>query len=235
MFRLGLALRGDFERQTNQGREAVSRGWTGGIRAAARGLEKDLEAAFAAGGLGRLGRIWQSDVFPTPPRHSPRAAAIVYPKGKPDQGAYKSAVAFSAGHSTTVRPSQDGGWLAIPTRAALGGARRLGGEPLTPGVFERMRRVRLRYVFVSAELSLLVADNVRQSVSAKGKFRGYRRYTARSSSEREDSVVMFVLKPLATLTARADAEALARKWQAAAPGLIDQAVVIQLKTSLRGR
>jgi hypothetical protein len=176
-----------------------------GMREATIGLKDALRADVIAGGLGdRFAKTWRGKTFPET-GESLGAASYVWSR------APKLIDAFDRG--VTIR-SAAGFFLAIPTAAAGGQGRSLGGrrERITPGGWERRTGIKLRFVYRPRGPSLLVADQSR--ISSKGLAARNRRKTG------DATVVVFILVPQVRLKKRLDIEPIAREFAAKVPGLI---------------
>jgi len=131
-----------------------------------RGLEKTIEGAIAASGLGaRLPRTMQSNV---------------YPKGKPSLGAAgivwsKATEVIEAFGNGVVIQGKDGGWLAIPTPEVAkirgfraieavqgGGVRGVGRKTarITPKSFQAATGLRLQFIYTGTQIAFLIATGV---------------------------------------------------------------------------
>lgn len=122
---------------------------TNAVRKVARKIEKDLEAATAQAGLGKLSRAWASKVYPEKP--SLGAAAIVYAKGEDRTNG--ALWAYTQG--ATIAP-KFGKYLWIPTDAVI----KRGGAKIGPRDFEEAG-IPLRFVppMPGRPYPLLVAEN----------------------------------------------------------------------------
>ena len=205
--KLSAKIDGDLRRiladELTQAETAV----TEGMRDATEGLKADLRQQIVGAGLGpKLANTWRSEVYPKNGA-SLRAAGYVFSKA-PD--------IVSAFEDGAVIRSQKGFWLAIPTPAAGKG---VGGKRMDPGMWERMRGQRLRFVYRSSGVSLLVADNMRARNGKRGGFaKGSN--SAQRSGNGLASVVMFILVPQVSLRKRLDVAAAAQKWIDAVPDLV---------------
>ena len=128
-----------------------------------------------------------------------KAAGLVYSRapvivGAHDQGA-------------TIR-SKDGFWLAIPLPAAGKGPR---GKRMTPGLWEKLRGQRLRFIYRRGKPSLLVAENQRARQGQRGGFSAASQ-KAQASGRGLVTVPMFLLVPQVTLKKKFDIDRSARRW-----------------------
>jgi hypothetical protein len=115
--------------------------------------------------------------------------------------------------------SKQGLFLAIPTPAAgrFGDARR----KITPGAWERISGLRLRFVYRRGSPSLLVADNAR--LTKRGRVTaniGHRQGAAYTRLAGRTTVPLFILVPQVTVRKRLDVDGAAQKWIAALPRLV---------------
>ena len=182
---------------------------TAGIREATDGLKAELRAQITGAGLGsRLANTWRGEV---------------YPKGQPSIGAAGYVWSKAPGivrlyaEGTVIR-SKHGLFLAIPTPAAgrFGDGRR----KITPGAWERIHGLRLRFVYRRGRLSLLVADGARLTRRGRaapnvGRAKGaaFTRLAGRTT------VPIFVLVPQVSVRKRLDVDGAAQKWLRALPQL----------------
>lgn len=174
-----------------------------GVAAAAEGLKNEIRQQIEAAGLGtRLGNAVGANVYPRQ-GGSVGAAGYVFPRGK------KAVEIFDSFNSGTTIRAKNGLWLAIPTKNAFLGGR--GGHRPTPGEFEKATGIRLRVV--------------KPRRSAKGRYQLLVGDSRRASRGRAAaSVVFFILVPSVRLGKRLSFDALAEKWAARVPGLIDAAL-----------
>ena len=192
----------------------IERAAAAGTREAGRGLKTELRRQVTSAGLGqRLARTWRD-------RHYPNqrldAASLVYTK------APQIIRAFDEG---AVIRSKSGLWLAIPTPNAP--RRGVGGKRINPSHFPEHRFGPLRFVYRRSGPSLLVAEDLRASVSRKtGGLRGFRRANerARRTGRGVATVVMFLMVPQVRLPKRLDVARAAERWLAKLPALVDQQI-----------
>ena len=148
--RLLAAIQGDLKELLQAELRTAERAVTAGVRAATDGLKTELRRQITGAGLGnRLANTWRGEVYPKSGQ-SIAAAGHVWSK------APKLVRLYAEG---AVIRSKAGLFLAIPTPAAgrYGDARR----KITPGAWERIHGLRLRFVYRRGSPSLLVADNAR--------------------------------------------------------------------------
>jgi hypothetical protein len=155
--RLQAAIQGDLQALLKAELRGAERAVTAGVRAATLGLKTELRGQITGAGLGqRLANTWRSRIYPEGGEQSLSTAGFVWSKAPNlirlyDQGA--------------IIRSKQGLYLAIPTPAAgRFGDRR---QKITPGAWERIHGIRLRFVYRQPGPSLLVADNVR--LTARGR------------------------------------------------------------------
>lgn len=214
--KIGITLQGDLAAMMDAERKAGAAAVTRGIRIAARGLEKDLEAATEAGGLGRLSRAWASQVYPKG-KDSLGAAGIVYGKGG------ERTVGALLGHSRdTVIRAAGRRFLAIPTDSVpRRRGRRGGGDRMTPGEVETHFNADLHLIVTPRGKLLLVLKAIASSRSRSGFRAAVRRRGGRNVRVPETALVpMFVLIPQARLRKRYDIDGPVQRWRDRLPGLI---------------
>ncbi|NBO18992.1 MAG: hypothetical protein EBV03_07170, partial [Proteobacteria bacterium] len=139
----------------------------------------------------------------------------VYPKGKKSLDAAgfiysKAPKLIRAFNDGVVIRSKDGWWLAIPTDAAP--KRGVGGKRISPSNFPEHSLGRLRFVYRTRALSLLVVDGLRAGTGKRGGFRKASD-TALKTGRGLATVVMFFLIPQARLKKRLDYKAVVNLWQ----------------------
>ena len=107
--------------------------------------------------------------------------------------------------------SKQGLFLAIPTPAAgrFGDNR----QKITPGSWERIHGLPLRFVYRRGSPSLLVADNVRLTKRGRAEANiGRRQDAAFTRLAGRTTVPLFVLVPQVTVRKRLDVDGAAQKW-----------------------
>jgi hypothetical protein len=148
----------------------------------------------------------------------------VYPKGQPSIGAAGYVWSKSPGivrlyaEGAVIR-SRQGLFLAIPTPAAgrFGDGRR----KITPGSWERIHGMRLRFVYRRGSPSLLVADSVRLTKQGRASANiGRRQGAAYTRLSGRTTVSLFILVPQVTVRKRLDVDGAAQKWLRALPQLV---------------
>ena len=170
-----------------------------GIRDAGIALKDAWRGQVTGAGLGqRLANTWRAEVYPKG-KLSIKAAGLVYSRapvivGAHDQGA-------------TIR-SKDGFWLAIPLPAAGKGPR---GKRMTPGLWEKLRGQRLRFIYRRGQPSLLVAENQRARQGQRGGFSAASQ-KAQATGRGLVTVPMFLLVPQVTLKKKFDIDSSTRRW-----------------------
>ncbi len=208
--RLQAALQGDLNALLQAELRAAEKAVTAGVRAASAGLKTELRLQITGAGLGtRLANTWRGEV---------------YPKGQPSLGAAGYVWSKAPGlvrlyaEGATIR-SKQGLFLAIPMPAAgrFGDGRR----KITPGSWERIHGMRLRFVYRRGRPSLLVADGARLTRGGRaapnvGRSRGaaFTRLAGRTM------VPIFVLVPQVSVRKRLDVDGAAQKWLTALPQLV---------------
>ena len=208
--RLEAALRGDLNEVLKAELRVAERAVTAGIRQATDGLKTELRRQITSTGLGsRLANTWRGDV---------------YPKGQPSIGAAgyiwsKAPRLVRLYAEGAVIRSKHGLFLAIPTPAAgrFGDNR----QKITPGEWERIHGLRLRFVYRRGTPSMLVADNVRLTKRGRASLNiGRRQGAAYTRLSGRTTVPLFVLVPQVTVRKRLDIDGAAQKWIAALPRLV---------------
>jgi hypothetical protein len=208
--RLQAAIQGDLQALLKAELRGAERAVTGGVRAATLGLKTELRAQVTGAGLGqRLANTWRSRIYPEG-EQSLSAAGFVWSK------APNLIRLYDAG---AVIRSRQGLYLAIPTPAAgRFGDRR---QKITPGAWERIHGIRLRFVYRQSGPSLLVADNVRLTARGRAASNIARRQGAiYSRLSGRTTVPLFILVPQVSVKKRLDIEGAAEKWIGALPGLV---------------
>ena len=208
--RLQAAIQGDLNALLTEELRNAERAVTAGVRAAADGLKAELRGQITGAGLGtRLANTWRGEVYPNG-GPSIRAAGYVWSK------APKLVRLYAEG---AIIRSKQGLYLAIPTPAA--GKHGDGRRKITPGTWERIHGLRLRFVYRRRAPSLLVADNSRltrrgRATANIGRSKGnaFTRLSGRTT------VPLFVLVPQVTVRRRLDVDGAAQKWIAALPRLV---------------
>ena len=216
--RLKATLQGDLNTLLKAELRGAERAVTAGVRAATLGLKTELRAQVTGAGLGqRLANTWRSRIYPEG-QQSLGGAGFVWSK------APNLIRLYDVG---AIIRSRQGLYLAIPTPAAgRFGDRR---QKITPGAWERIHSMRLRFVYRQPGPSLLVADNVRPT--ARGRAAacakrtlcvniGRRQGAIYSRLSGRTTVPLFILVPQVSVKKRLDVEAAARKWIGALPQLV---------------
>jgi hypothetical protein len=160
------------------------------IRSTVREIEKDLEAATREAVPGRLWRAWASETFPKGGKLAREPVGTVFVKGGD-----RSTGAMTFNTKQGRIRGKDTQWLAIPTPAAGSRGRQ---RMLTPGDWERITGVRLRFVYRKGKPGLLVAEGTTNGRS--GQFRKITRKRTKADERRgfvrgQQTVVIFVLVP----------------------------------------
>ena len=152
--RLDIAFQGKLseylENEYKKGAEAVTKG----ITHATDGLKNAMRSQVKSSGLSnRLANTWRGNVYPKG-KKSISAAGVVYSKVP------KIMVGFE--YQTVIR-GKDGFWLAIPTPAI---PKKIGGKKTTPALYEKIKGIRLRYIYRPNQASLLVHEQKRKTIIA---------------------------------------------------------------------
>jgi hypothetical protein len=208
--RLQAAIQGDLNALLTAELTAAERAVTTGVRAATDGLKTELRGQITGAGLGtRLANSWRGEVYPMGSQ-SIGAAGHVWSKAP--------ALVRMYAEGATIR-SKQGLFLAIPTPAAgrYGDAR----QKITPGSWERIHGMRLRFVFRRGSPSLLVADNARLTKRGRAAANiGRSKGNAFTRLASRTTVPLFILVPQVTVRKRLDVDGAARKWMRELPGLV---------------
>jgi hypothetical protein len=208
--RLQAAIQGDLNALLKAELGVAERAVTAGIREATDGLKTELRGQIAGAGLGsRLANTWRGEV---------------YPKGQPSIGAAGYVFSKAPGivrlyaEGAVIR-SKQGLFLAIPTPAA--GRFGDGRQKITPGSWERIHGVRLRFVYRRGGPGLLVVDNARLTKRGRAAANiGRRQGAAFTRLSGRTTVPLFILVPQVTVRKRLDVDGAARKWIRALPRLV---------------
>ncbi len=208
--RLQAAIQGDLNALLNAELGVAERAVTVGIRAATDGLKTELRGQITGAGLGaRLANTWRGEIYPKSGQ-SIGAAGYVWSKAPGLVRLYAQGA---------IIRSKRGLFLAIPTAAAgrFGDAR----QKITPGVWERIHGMRLRFVYRRGSPSLLVADNARLTKRGRAAANiGRRRGDPFTRLSGRTTVPLFILVPQVTVRKRLDIDGAAQKWIAALPRLV---------------
>ena len=197
--RLLSALSGDLDQMLRDEVRIAEQAVTQSIREATDGLKSELRSQITSAGLGqRLANTWRGEVYPKG-RVSIKAAGLVYSRAP--------VVIAAHDQGSTIR-SKDGFWLAIPLPAAGKGPR---GKRMTPGLWERLRGQRLRFIYRRGKPSLLVAENQRARQGQRGGFSGASQ-KAQATGRGLVTVPMFLLLPQVTLRKKLDVDSASKRW-----------------------
>ena len=208
--RLRAAIQGDLNALLQAELGVAERAVTVGIRAATDGLKTELRGQITGAGLGaRLANTWRGEIYPKSGQ-SIGAAGYVWSKAPGLVRLYAEG---------GIIRSKQGLFLAIPTPAA--GRFGDGRQKITPGAWERIHGMRLRFVYRRGSPSLLVADNARLTKRGRAAANiGRRQGAAFTRLSGRTTVPVFVLVPQVTVRKRLDVDGAAQKWIAALPGLV---------------
>ncbi|QFT47815.1 hypothetical protein FIU97_14630 [Roseivivax sp. THAF40] len=193
--RIEAALRGDLERYMREELADAEKAVTVGVHETGRDVQVALRVDTERGLGRRLSRSWRLKLYPKG-QASLGAAAVVYTK------APELVRTFDEG--ATIR-SENGLFLAIPTPAAP--ARGTDRKRLSPSNFPEARFGPLRYVYVRANLSLLVVDNQRERQGKRGGYARSRSKRALKTGYGLQTVPMFYLVPQVRLKRRLNVKA----------------------------
>ncbi len=197
--RLMAALSGDLDQMLAEEVRIAEQAVTQSIREATDGLKTELRNQITGAGLGqRLANTWRGEVYPKG-KQSIKAAGLVYSRAPEVVGAHDQ--------GATIR-SKDGFWLAIPLPAAGKSPR---GKRMTPGLWEKLRGQRLRFIYRRGKPSLLVAENQRARQGQRGGF-SVASQKAQANGRGLVTVPMFLLVPQVTLKKKFDIDSASRRW-----------------------
>ncbi|MDR2902494.1 MAG: DUF6441 family protein [Lactobacillales bacterium] len=127
---------------------------TNGIAEATNGLKATMRGQVKSAGMSsRLANTWRGDVYP-------KGKKSIFAAGVVRNSASKIMAGFEY---QTVICGKDGFWLAIPSGAI---PKRGLGKKMTPAIYEKMKRVKLRFVYRARGASLLVHEQKKKTVIA---------------------------------------------------------------------
>lgn len=182
--RLKASLEGKLDEILEKEYQSAAKAVTAGIKTATNGLKMSLRTQVKASKLGtRLANTWRGDVYPKA-KNSISAAGVVYTKAE------KILEGFEV--SSVIR-SQNGFWLAIPTTAI---PKRTHNKRMTPVLYEQAKGVRLRFIYRSIGVSLLVHE------------------------QRKKTIIAFILVPQVKIPKLINFESESAAWQEKVPSLI---------------
>lgn len=208
--RLQAALQGNLNDLLKAEVRNAERAVTIGVREATDSLKTDLRRQITSAGLGtRLANTWRGQVYQKG-KQSIGAAGYVWSKA-PD-------IVRLYAEGAVIR-SKRGLFLAIPTPAAGKFADRR--TKITPGTWERIHGIRLRFIYRRGTASLLVADNARLTKRGRaGANMGRRKGAAFTRLSGRTTVPIFILVPQVTVRKRLDVDGAAHKWIGELPRLV---------------
>lgn len=152
--RMKAALEGSLGEYLEKEYQNCAKAVTYGVKTATNGLKQSLRAQVKNAGLGgRLANTWRGDVYPKS-KNSASAAGVVYTKAE------KILEGFE--YSSVIR-SPNGFWLAIPTESI---PKRIRNKRMTPALYEQAKGVRLRFIYRSHGVSLLVHEQKKKTIIA---------------------------------------------------------------------
>lgn len=182
--RMKAALEGNLEEYLEKEYQDCAKAVTTGIKTATTGLKQSLRSQVKNAGLGsRLANTWRGDIYPKS-KNSISAAGVVYTKAEKIMEGFE--------YSSVIR-SQSGFWLAIPTDAI---PKRIHNKRMTPALYEQAKGVRLRFVYRSIGVSLLVHE------------------------QRKKTIIAFILVPQVKMPKLINFESESIAWQTKVPSLI---------------
>jgi hypothetical protein len=208
--RLLAAIQGDLNALLTEELGNAERAVTVGIREATDGLKGELRGQITGTGLGtRLANTWRGEVYPRSGQ-SIGAAGYVWSKAPGLVRLYAEG---------GIIRSKQGLFLAIPTPAA--GRFGDGRQKITPGSWERIHGMRLRFVYRRGSPSLLVANNARLTKRGRAAANiGRRQGAAYTRLSGRATVPLFVLVPQVRVRRRLDVAGAGEKWIRMLPQLV---------------
>jgi len=127
---------------------------TKGVSSATSQFKEAMRKQVKSAKLGsRLAYTWRGDVYPKS-KTSLNTAGMIYTKAEKIMQSFE--------YGLVVR-GKDGFWLAIPTPAI---PKKIGGKKTTPALYEKIKGVRLRYIYRPNQASLLVHEQKRKTIIA---------------------------------------------------------------------
>lgn len=127
---------------------------TKGVSSATSQFKEAMRKQVKSAGLGsRLAYTWRGDVYPKS-KNSLKTAGMIYSKAEKIMQSFE--------YGLMIR-GKDGFWLAIPTPAI---SRKIARKKVTPALYEKMKGIRLRYVYRPQGTSLLVHEQKRRTIIA---------------------------------------------------------------------
>jgi hypothetical protein len=205
-------------------RDVLANAVTQGVAAATDGCKLELRQAIAAAGHGtRIGNAVGSEVYPKD-RPSLGAAGVIFPRG---ESAERILTAFSEGATIVAKGHP---YLSIPTencprvaRAGRGG----GTRAMTPQEVEARFNADLHFVPTRRRGTFVLAIRGVRGRSGRGfrpatarRLSGDRRHAGRAA----EMIAMFVLLDRVIIPKTVDADAIAAKWGALVPDLVERAL-----------
>lgn len=152
--RLKAALEGSLEEYLEKEYQNAANAATTGIKQATDGLKNSMRAQVKNSGLSsRLANTWRGDVFPNA-KKSISAAGIVYTKAPTIMAGFE--------FETIIR-GKNGLWLAIPTEAVK---KKVYGKRMTPVLYEKLKGVKLCFIYRAHGSSLLVHEQKKKTIIA---------------------------------------------------------------------
>ena len=184
--RLNAALHGNLEEIMDEYYSEGAIAVTKGIKKATLGLKQNLRNQVKSSGLGsRLANTWRGDTYPKA-KSSINAGGVIYTKAPKIMEGFEY---------ETVIHSKSGFWLAIPTKAIK---KRIYGKRMTPALYEKSKRIKLRFVYRRSGVSLLVHE------------------------QRKKTIIAFIMVPQVKMPKLIDFETKSQYWQSQVPTLILQ-------------
>ncbi len=190
--RLEAAITGNLRAYIEAQKNAAETAVTEGVREIATRIKDDLRAQVVNAGLGnKLAKTWQAKIYPKNQK-SISAAGVVTSKASKLIRAFDNGILIRSARRV---------FLAIPTENAP--KRGIGNKRINPTNFPEHRYGKLKFVYVSSTLSLLVV-NVR----------------SKRKNEPSNNVVMFALVPQVKLGKRLDYQSVVNRHVPQLPSTI---------------
>jgi hypothetical protein len=192
--RLEAALEGNLSEMMKAEQLAITTASRRTITNASLEVRNELRAQTEASGLGKLSKTWKNR------NYIEDLAAVIYPDSPRPIQAFINGGVFT---------SPDGKWLAIPTDAAP--KKGTGGKKISPSTFPEAALGKLRFVYISGKVSLLVVDNLKARNGKRPGF-GKASATALKTGRGLATVIMFILVPRINIRKRIDINAVRARW-----------------------
>lgn len=151
---LSAAISGNLEEILEKELKNAEVAITKGVSSATSQFKEAMRKQVKSARLGsRLAYTWRGEIYPKS-KTSLNTAGLVYSKAE------KIMQSFEYG---LVIRGKDGFWLAIPTPAI---PKKIGGKKITPALYEKIKGIRLCYIYRPNQASLLVHEQKRKTIIA---------------------------------------------------------------------